>query len=107
MIRWVEFDAYGRCYINIAKTLIDMGRYKHSNLYPVMVDDLPKTKDQVSMHLMLFSEHDKSYIRQSLEDMMKIEINWVEGEALSTHWEEYMCRTYTDDGKLSEWGVSC
>lgn len=103
MIRWIEFDTDGTCYIHIARDMAVIERCKDECGYPAAVGDLPKTKDQISMHLMLFSEHDKSHIRQLLEDMMKIEINWSEGESLLGDLGDIFVYCTFKDGVLGKW----
>ncbi len=103
MIRWIEFDTDGKCYVHIAKDMAVMERCKDRYLYPVVVDELPKTTDEISTHLMLFSEHDKSHIRKLLEDMMKIEIDWNEGENLLKDGRDTFVYCAFRNGTLSGW----
>lgn len=106
MIRWIQAD---RTFNNrIILYIVDEKKYLevvNLNQYPVILQDgLPRTEEEMEMFLMLNPAYNKGILAEMIRKLSKEQINWAEGEALSTHWKEYMFRLYDYDGKLSKWG---
>lgn len=73
---------------------------RHNN--PAVIEDIPRNRAELELHLMIHPYHDHPSIRFTLDRLQHEDICWGDGETCAAERRCFFYRTYKN-GRLTEW----